>query len=737
MSAKGRTLGAMAAATLMATSLSVCHAAYHVVNHDVTRYHHHDGRHTDSHDEMVVAFKGRRNPGSPLTAFMSLSVSQHASLHAKRSCCQRWTVRCRKTSPPVMPVAMSIIGGSSEGGSETWALTEIKKIIKERGGAMTMSMLEEEWMKVYPSQDLSKHAKHRNKTLTEWISANADIGIDNQQGEVPDDEEYEFPELISIYLKRFNLPNNMSEYKNLHSLVSVILLSILYSPCPFQVVTRSMTLFNLLSPATWSQTLLDVFPPYPTSNACNIRLLFVSHSIQRELRVSQGSRRSMQSRLFLVNRAAERNEDPFEGHPRHFIFCNRLCNDFISDSDEDMRDWEWSNLLSEDGYNQRTIAILINSLAKLKLKDELVLSKVSRIILGKCTSPGLRTLNIALFLNGYARLNFFPPGLFAGMSQAILANGDDVFPHDQTFTTDLVFSEFILDFKHPNPMLLRFQGASGAKDVSNILNAYARNGECDQRLLKFFSSVLRRLEAQGVEFSAQAIGNIANAYTRLGYSDENLSPTVGKVILAIPPEDLDTQAISTLSNFFANQNTLQPEVLRCLEFAVLQSQLDKWTGQSIGITLNALQRISSPNIIVLSHLLDACLQLDDSQYDSQGGSETVEGLTGGEQVEVVSGGENEGYEGGDKEGKEEEEVLRNIHNHADIRPFATWCTRLPRSTLPGSWIAPSSSTSWGRSSPGWHPESSPSSPSPSSAGVSPNSRPSPAAQKWFSIASYR
>ena len=64
--------------------------------------------------------------------------------------------------------------------------------------------------------------------------------------------------------------------------------------------------------------------------------------------------------------------------------------DVSSVADEEMKDWQWSNLLSEDGYNQRTVAILINAMAKLKLKDELVLSKIARIILGKCMPPGMR-----------------------------------------------------------------------------------------------------------------------------------------------------------------------------------------------------------------------------------------------------------------------------------------------------------------------------------------------------------
>ncbi|EKX32462.1 hypothetical protein GUITHDRAFT_148607 [Guillardia theta CCMP2712] len=570
-------------------------------------------------------------------AFMHSPIHEVLRPRVKNTCCPRWRVRCNGKPPAVVAVRMLTRKDSEFEGTETWTLVQIKKMIQGSGGVMTISALEEDWMNAFPSHDLSKYASERNKSLTEWISGNKDIGVDYQNGEDADGSDEADHEHTSIYLRRFNLPSNMSEYKNLHALVSDLI------------------------------GLLESSNVEPNIVGC---VSAMSHL--KRLQHQMGKKRSMQTRyvdlyshlleivepsLFklkfkhiamLMNSLVYQDWLDQERLPRMIEvieLCMKRLQKILSHVipgtqyevvDEEMKDWQWSNLLSEDGYNQRTVAILINAMAKLKLKDELVLSKVARIILGKCMPPGMsqqsavrsqdgdkdwdkvdvvvgsrekiarfqtlmirgqitgRSLNIALFLNGYARLNYFPPDLFSGMTTAILEMGEE-----------------------------GFQGSSGAKDVSNILNAFARHGSCDNQLLQLFSVVLRRLEAQGVEFSSQSIGNIANAFVRLGYSDDSLSPTIGKVLLAIPPDDLDTQAISILTNFFANQQTLQPEVLRCLEFAVLQTQLDEWTGQSVGITLNALQRISSPNIIVLSHLLDACLQLDDSEYDSQAISNVV------------------------------------------------------------------------------------------------------------------
>ena len=102
-----------------------------------------------------------------------------------------------------------------------------------------------------------------------------------------------------------------------------------------------------------------------------------------------------------------------------------------------------------------------------------------------------RTQNAALIANAYARLQRNHTALLGHLSREL---------------TCVPAAAFV--------------GSGGAKDLSNLLNSYARLEYRDAAFFAHLAGAARRLHATKALFGAQAIANIMNAAVRLGFAAE-------------------------------------------------------------------------------------------------------------------------------------------------------------------------------------------------------------------------
>ena len=138
-----------------------------------------------------------------------------------------------------------------------------------------------------------------------------------------------------------------------------------------------------------------------------------------------------------------------------------------------------------------------------------------------------------------------------------------------------------------------FVGSGGAKDLSNLLNSYARLEYRDAAFFAHLAGAARRLHATKALFGAQAIANIMNAAVRLGFAAEepgqDLVLAMAQACMHVRPAAFDTQALSLIINALAKSGVVVPrDVLDHLLLGMADMPRHSWTAQAVGITVNGL-----------------------------------------------------------------------------------------------------------------------------------------------------
>ena len=170
----------------------------------------------------------------------------------------------------------------------------------------------------------------------------------------------------------------------------------------------------------------------------------------------------------------------------------------------DSRSYVAEAIRQEHGINQGTLAILCNALARFGFRDERAWQAITLLILDSCCAPSLRTQNAALIVNAYARAQLNHTSLLGHMALELSA-----------------------------VPLSAFVGPGGARDLSNILNSYARLGYRDVPLLIHLTSAVRGLYRTGCAFGAHAIANIMNALLCLDFANDALTIDMAEACLQV------------------------------------------------------------------------------------------------------------------------------------------------------------------------------------------------------------
>jgi len=272
----------------------------------------------------------------------------------------------------------------------------------------------------------------------------------------------------------------------------------------------------------------------------------------------------------------------------------------------DVRMYVAEAIRKEHGINQGTLAILCNALARGGYADEEAWQALTMLIIDSCSAPELRTQNAALIANAYAKLQRNDTALLAHLALELSA---------------VPTSAFV--------------GAPGARDLSNLLNSYARLGFRDATLLLHLTSAARRLHMTGAAFGAQAIANIMNALVRLDFVHEELSRDMADAALRVPPEQFDAQAVSVIVNALSKAGSSPPGVLPHLQKAMLNVRAEEWTAQAVGITVNGLANLRHHDAAALRLLRDVAIGLEGHALDPQALAAIVNAFTRPQVVELV------------------------------------------------------------------------------------------------------
>jgi hypothetical protein len=260
----------------------------------------------------------------------------------------------------------------------------------------------------------------------------------------------------------------------------------------------------------------------------------------------------------------------------------------------DAEDFVKAAIREEHGINEGTLAILCNALARSGFRHEASWQSLSLLIINNFRGPELRTQNLALIVNAYARLGRNDTGLLRHLA-----------------------------FELTSVPQVAFVGPPGARDLSNLLNSFARLGFRDVAMLVHLTAAARRLSKTRCTFGAQAIGNIMNAAVRLDFVQEDLTLDMAEAALCVAPAAFDTQAISVILNALSKAATSTPPVLvpaaviAHLELAMGAMKPQDWTAQAVGISVNALANLRYGHGSALRLLRDAALTLDSSHMDPQ------------------------------------------------------------------------------------------------------------------------
>ena len=169
------------------------------------------------------------------------------------------------------------------------------------------------------------------------------------------------------------------------------------------------------------------------------------------------------------------------------------------------------------------------------------------------------------------------------------------------------------------------QTALDGRAAAMILNSLTKAGSFDTRILDAMSKVVISLGVGHPSLGGQNVGLILNSFAKARRRDTKLVNFLSLQAQALPPSDIDAQALSNILNAFANLNVKDDALLERMSGVAQSLNASSFSSQAISNIVNAYARASIRDDALLSCLSRAAHTIPSGKFSSQAVATCING----------------------------------------------------------------------------------------------------------------